>query len=107
MRTRSSARRSRREKSREIDVRLAIEDGTDDLAAIAAMEYVSGMRPSPQDLLHERLVYAQAGQGREQAGETRCCDVERSKLCSTLSPDLADGSISLSQSFSCATNSVA
>lgn len=49
------------------------------------------MRPRPQDLLHQRLVEAEVGQGREQAGEARRLDSERPELRSPLPPDLEDG----------------
>ncbi len=38
------------------------------------------MRPRPQDLLHQRLVEAEVGEGREQAGEARRLDRERPEL---------------------------
>jgi len=49
------------------------------------------MRSSPQDLLHQPLVEAEAGQGREQAGKACRLHGKRLELRGSLPPHLRDG----------------
>lgn len=82
----------RHRQSRQSEAGLAVEHGTDDPGAIAMAEHVRGVRPGPQDLLHQWLAHAHIRQGCEQTGEARHLDAERLELDHPLLPDLAHGS---------------
>lgn len=69
--------------------RLTVQNGTHDQTVRTMVEHVSGVRPGAQDFLHQHLVHAHIGQGRERAGEPRCLDLERLELRSALPPDLS------------------
>ncbi|WP_179699184.1 hypothetical protein [Methylobacterium sp.] len=54
-------------------------------------KHIGGMRPGPEDLLHQDLIHSQVGDCRKQASEACRLNVERLKLRRPLPPDLAHG----------------